>query len=134
MGEIFISGVDPPLPHDMATYFKNEPFGFNILSKGQIPYIPALVEEAVENAVVHMHSEGYWDADVELNKTTIQIDQGLVDLQITVRPGPLYRLARTELRAPSPIDLTTLRQQLSAYLELPANTKNIKAASKTTHS
>jgi outer membrane protein insertion porin family len=132
VGDIFISGVDPAQQKELATYFKNEPFSFNILSKAQIPYIPALVEEAVQNAVVHMHSEGYWNAEVELTKTAIQVDQGLVDLHITVRPGPLFSLTKSELRGPSPVSLTSLSQSLSAYRGLPANTQNIKAARKTT--
>lgn len=132
LGEVTVTGVDPALQKELATYFKNEPFGFNILAKGQVPYIPALVEEAVENAVVHMHSEGYWNAEVELTDTTIQIEQGLVNLDIAVRPGPLFRLAPSELRGPSPISLAPLRNQLNAYLELPANTQNIKAARQTT--
>jgi len=132
LGEVIVSGIDQALEKTLITYFKKQSIGFNLLSKGKVPYIPSLVEEAVDSAVIYLHSEGYWNAEVKLTNTIILADQGLVNLHITVHPGPLYRLAPSELRGPSPINLSRLRQQLSAYLELPANTKNIKAARKTT--
>ncbi|NWK56431.1 BamA/TamA family outer membrane protein [Verrucomicrobiaceae bacterium N1E253] len=132
LGEVIISGVEPAMQEELVTYFKQETIGFNLLGKGQIPYIPSSVEEAVANVTVHMQSEGYWNAETSLVKTSIQVEQGLVNLHVAVKPGPLFLLAPPELRGPIPVDLIPLRQQLSAYLGLPANTQNINASRKTT--
>lgn len=132
LGEVNVLGVDPAMQAELATYFKKEALGLNLRGKGGVPYIPSRVEEAVENVVVHMQSEGYWNAKAELTKTSIRTQEGLVDLLVTVDSGPLFLLDPAEIRGPKPIDIKPLHQQLSAYVGLPANTQNIKDSKQTT--
>ncbi len=125
MGVVKVTGIKEELKPEIAAYFKHDKSSKIPTAEKKIPFIPDNMKLAEENATSYLLSQGYWKAQVKITNQHIHPDSGLVDLDVHVSSGPLYKLSPVKFTGSSPLPLSPLRKKLEKYNQSPANTQNI---------
>lgn len=128
VGDIKVTGIKDEFKPLIVSYFKSEPSEIKILKNEKVPYIAENINTAVSNVSSLLHSEGYWNATIQLTQTKIHHDSGLVDIHVNVSSGPLYLIAPVTFTGKSPLPLAPLKKQLASLVGKPATTNNILEA------
>lgn len=123
IGEVTIAGAPEEEADTMEKYFT----GKSLLGgETKVPYLPEKTEEAAENSVTYLKSQGYWAATGSLSPPTVNPTTRTVDLTVTTTLGPLHKIVALTLEGTVPPELPQLPNRLQRYLERSATAATLR--------
>ncbi|MGE9267950.1 MAG: BamA/OMP85 family outer membrane protein [Verrucomicrobiales bacterium] len=124
LGEVTLKTPDLPVSEEeLIAQFRSPSEKMDEGDSSKTPFLPDNIPTGTRQAITYLHSLGYWDATAVATPTAPD-RQGVIDITLQLKPGPLYKLAAPRLVAPRP-PAASIRAKIAATAGLPASSENI---------
>jgi outer membrane protein assembly factor BamA len=101
---------------------KDRPFGV-----GAPPFREEDVGKGLANVRQELNARGHWSAEVEIARRQMNANSGAVDLDIAVRPGPLYRIGNPRVTSVDGRGVKLTAGAAAPFVGRPATTRHLNA-------
>jgi outer membrane protein assembly factor BamA len=101
---------------------KDRPFGL-----GAPPFREEDVATGLANIRQELNARGHWSAEVETARRHMHSDSGVIDMDIEVRPGPVYRIGKPRVTSVDGRGVDLTAGAAAPFVGRPASTRHLNA-------
>lgn len=101
---------------------KDRPFGL-----GAPPFREEDVETGLSSIRQDLNARGFWSAEVEITRRHMNPDSGVIDMDIEVRPGLLYRIGTPRVTSVDGRGVKLTSGAVAGFVGRPATTRHLNS-------
>lgn len=120
------SNPNPALTQEeVINYFLQPLITTEIVFRDDAPYIEEYIDKGTDNITNYLKSQGYWEAQTTLANKHFDPTTGRVNVQVSVRPSTLHRLAPPRVNGLAETEVAVLYKHYNNLIGKAATTPRI---------